>query len=101
MVVTNAGKRRKSTLKTFIMLASKMVLKTKKEMNLQREQDSSQEEMMVILNLLPPQLQLELTTGTLRDCWALLMALDLRLNLPSIRQVEITSSTWLATLLTP
>ena len=107
--VTNAGKRRKLILKTSIMAplpGSKMVLKTTRgtlvgKMNLLREQDSSLGgevvEVMVIMNLLPLQLE---PIGTQRVCWEL-TALDLLLNLPSIRQVEITSSTWLATLLTP
>ena len=108
MEVTNAGKRRRLILKTFItdLLGSKMVLKTTPgsllvgKVNLQKEQDSSLEEvveMMVIMNLLPLQLEL---TGTRLVCWVL-MALDLLLNLPSIRQAEITLSTWPATLLTP
>jgi hypothetical protein len=69
-----------------------------------REQGSSlegvevvEEEMMVILNLLP---LLSEQIGTLLVCWVL-MGRDLLLNLPSIRQVEITLSTWLATLSTP
>ena len=71
-------------------------------MNPPKEQGNSREgveveEMMVILNLLPLLLE---QIGTLLVCWVL-MAPDLLLNLPSIRQVEITLSTWLATLLIP
>lgn len=109
MEATNAGKRRKLILKTFITAppGSKMVLKTTRGMQggkvkLPREQDSSLEglevvEMMVILNLLPLLLD---QIGTLLVCW-LRMAPDLLLNRPSIRRVEITLSTWLATLSTP
>ena len=106
MEATNAGKRRKLILKTFITVppGSKMVLKTTRGMRvgkvkLPREQGSSLEgvEMVVILNLLPLLLE---QIGTLLGCWVL-MAPDLLLNRPSIRQVEITLSTWLATLSTP
>merc|ERR1719385_468772 len=93
--VTNAGKRRKLILKTSIMAplpGSKMVLKTTRgtlvgKMNLLREQDSSLEgeevEVMVIMNLLPLQLE---PIGTRQVCWEL-TALDLLLNLPSIKRV--------------
>ena len=106
MEVTNAGKRRKLILKTFIKapVGSKMVLKTTRGMpvgkvKLPREQGSSLEgvEMVVILNLLPLLLE---QIGTLLGCWVL-MAPDLLLNRPSTRRVEITLSTWRATLLTP
>jgi hypothetical protein len=105
MEATNAGKRRKLIPKTFITVpGSKMVLKTTRGMRvvkvkLPREQGSSLEgvEMVVILNLLPLLLE---QIGTLLGCWVL-MAPDLLLNRPSIRRVEITLSTWLATLSTP
>ena len=106
MEATNAGKRRKLILKTFTTAppGSKMVLKTTRGMpvgkvKLPREQGSSLEgvEMVVILNLLPLLLE---QIGTLLGCWVL-MAPDLLLNRPSTRQVEITLSTWLATLSTP
>jgi len=70
------------------------------KLNPPKEQGNSREGvegMMVILNLLPLLLE---QIGTLLVCWVL-MAPDLLLNLPSIRQVEITLSTWLATLLIP